>query len=63
MRPVPPDGASTGEVVARAPWTTNGYLKNPDGSEALWRGGYLHTGDIGFSTPTATCASRIDSRT
>ena len=48
MRPLPPDGASTGEVVARAPWTTNGYLKNRDGSEALWRGGYLHTGDIGF---------------
>ena len=48
MRPLPPDGASTGEVVARAPWTTNGYLKNREGSEALWRGGYLHTGDIGF---------------
>ena len=39
---------STGEVVARAPWTTNGYLKNREGSEALWRGGYLHTGDIGY---------------
>ena len=48
MRPLPPDGASTGEVVVRAPWTTNGYLKNRDGSEALWCGGYLHTGDIGF---------------
>ena len=47
MRPLPPDGASTGEIVVRAPWTTNGYLKNRDGSEALWRGGYLHTGDIG----------------
>ena len=47
MRPLPADGASTGEVVLRAPWTTNGYLKNRDGSEALWRGGYLHTGDIG----------------
>ena len=34
--------------MARAPWTTNGYLKNRDGSEALWRGGYLHTGDIGY---------------
>ena len=48
MRPLPPDGASTGEVVLRAPWTTNGYLKNREGSEALWRGGYLHTGDIGY---------------
>ncbi len=48
MRPLPADGASAGEVVARAPWTTNGYLKDREGSEALWRGGYLHTGDIGF---------------
>ena len=48
MRPLPPDGASAGEVVARAPWTTNGYLKNREGSETLWRGGYLHTGDIGY---------------
>ena len=47
MRPLPADGASTGEVVLRAPWTTNGYLKNREGSDALWRGGYLHTGDIG----------------
>ena len=47
MRPLPPDGASTGEVVVRAPWATNGYLKDRDGSDALWRGGYLHTGDIG----------------
>ena len=48
MRPLPNDGASTGEVVLRAPWTTNGYLKNREGSEALWKGGYLHTGDIGY---------------
>ena len=47
MRPLPPDGASTGEVVVRAPWATNGYLKDRGGSDALWRGGYLHTGDIG----------------
>ena len=48
MRPLAQDGASTGEVVVRAPWTTNGYVKNREGSEALWRGGYLHTGDIGY---------------
>ena len=34
-------------MVLRAPWTTSGYVKNREGSEALWRGGYLHTGDIG----------------
>lgn len=47
MRDVPHDGRSAGEVVARAPWLTTGYLHNPDASEALWQGGYLHTSDIG----------------
>jgi len=45
---VPRDGTSTGEVVARAPWLTQSYLKEPERSEELWRDGYLHTGDIGF---------------
>ena len=45
---MPRDGRSTGEVVARAPWLTEGYLKEPARSEDLWRDGYLHTGDIGF---------------
>ena len=52
MGPVPRNETSTGEVVVRAPWTTNGYLKNRDGSENLWKGGYLHTGDIGHIDDT-----------
>jgi fatty-acyl-CoA synthase len=47
MRSCPRDGKSTGEVVVRAPALTQGYFKNPETSEALWTGGYLHTGDIG----------------
>ncbi len=43
----PRDGATMGEVVVRAPWAVQGYLKDEAGTEALWRGGYLHTGDIG----------------
>jgi len=43
---VPWDGSSAGEVVARAPWLTQGYHKDPERSEELWRDGYLHTGDI-----------------
>jgi fatty-acyl-CoA synthase len=38
---------SVGEVVARAPYLTQGYLNNPEASKALWRGGWMHTGDIG----------------
>jgi fatty-acyl-CoA synthase len=47
MNDVPRDGVSTGEVVMRSPWLTEGYLHDPEGSAALWRGGWLHTGDIG----------------
>jgi len=47
MNDVPRDGVSSGEVVMRTPWNTMGYFKNPEGSDELWRGGYLHTGDIG----------------
>lgn len=47
MNDLPHDGKTVGEVVVRAPWLTQGYLKDPQNSEALWRGGYLHTGDIG----------------
>jgi fatty-acyl-CoA synthase len=36
-----------GEVVVRAPWTTPCYVGNPAASEELWRGGYLHTQDVG----------------
>ncbi|MBM9606066.1 fatty acid--CoA ligase [Desulfopila inferna] len=46
--PLPHDGKSTGEVVVRAPWLTQGYLKDPEKSEELWAGNWLHTGDIGF---------------
>jgi fatty-acyl-CoA synthase len=46
MNDVPHDGESQGEIVARAPWLTQGYLKDPQNSEKLWAGGWLHTGDI-----------------
>ncbi len=47
MNDLPHDGKTPGEVVVRAPWLTQGYLKDPKNSEMLWHGGYLHTGDIG----------------
>jgi fatty-acyl-CoA synthase len=40
------DGKTSGELVVRAPWLTQGYLKDPKGSEKLWAGGWLHTGDV-----------------
>jgi len=51
LRPLAHDGKTTGEVVVRAPWLTQGYLDDPERSEELWQGGYLHTGDIGHIDP------------
>jgi fatty-acyl-CoA synthase len=48
---VPHDGHSLGEVVARGPWMTQGYYKEPERGEELWRGGWLHTGDVASITP------------
>jgi fatty-acyl-CoA synthase len=48
MREVPRDGKSTGEIVVRAPWLTQGYLKDQKATDALWRGGALHTGDVAW---------------
>jgi fatty-acyl-CoA synthase len=51
MNRLPRDGQSAGEIVVRAPWLTGGYFGDPDASEQLWAGGYLHTNDIGVITP------------
>lgn len=48
MNDIPGDENATGEVVVRAPWLTQGYTGNARGSDELWQGGYLHTGDIGY---------------
>lgn len=46
MQDVDRDEESVGEIVVRAPWLTQGYLKDKRNSENLWRHGYLHTGDV-----------------
>ncbi|MBR0695492.1 fatty acid--CoA ligase [Bradyrhizobium lablabi] len=51
MKNVVHDGKSAGEIVLRAPWLTQGYFNNPEGSEQLWAGGYLHTSDIAVVDP------------
>lgn len=47
MNSLPRDGVTAGEVIVRAPWLTQGYLHNPQASDQLWEGGWLHTQDIG----------------
>jgi len=46
MNDVPHDGRTVGELVARAPWLTAGYVGDADASAELWADGYLHTRDI-----------------
>ena len=45
-RPVPADGATVGEVVARGPTVTPGYLRNPEADALAFRDGWFHTGDL-----------------
>ncbi len=42
-----PEG-SVGEIVFRGPSVTPGYFQNPEASRQLLKGGWLHTGDLGF---------------
>lgn len=51
---LPHDGKQTGELVLRAPWLTQSYFKNDDAGRELWEGGYMHTADIAYMTPTGT---------
>jgi fatty-acyl-CoA synthase len=46
MNELPHDGKTRGELVLRAPWLTPCYVGNAAASEALWRGGWLHTQDV-----------------
>jgi fatty-acyl-CoA synthase len=46
MVPVPCDGETLGEIMLRGNTVMKGYLKNPAATEAAFRGGWFHTGDL-----------------
>ena len=56
----PADDKSTGEIVLRAPWVSQGYLKDASNSEKLWEGGWMHTQDV--ACQDATGSLRITDR-
>jgi fatty-acyl-CoA synthase len=43
---VPDDDKTPGEIIVRAPYLTQGYLKDHVHSEKLWAGGWMHTNDV-----------------
>ncbi len=51
LAPVPPDGATMGEVFTRGNITMKGYLKNPAATRDSFAGGWFHTGDLGVMHP------------
>jgi fatty-acyl-CoA synthase len=48
---VPLPGRKVGELCVRGPSVMTGYWRDPAASAEVLRGGWLHTGDLGYSTP------------
>ncbi len=51
MQPVPADGQTMGEIMFRGNITMKGYLKNPKATQAAFRGGWFHSGDLAVMQP------------
>ena len=47
MNDVPRDGRTMGEIVMRGNNVMAGYYNDPEGTEQAFRGGWLHSGDLG----------------
>ena len=47
MKPAPRDGETMGEVMFRGNIVMKGYLNNRQATEAAFRGGWFHSGDLG----------------
>jgi fatty-acyl-CoA synthase len=51
MRDVPHDGQTIGEIVARGDGVMEGYWRQPQATETVFRGGWFHTGDLATIDP------------
>ncbi len=48
LNELPPGRENVGEIVIRGHNTMRGYLNNPDATEEAFKGGWLHSGDLGY---------------
>ncbi|MFO1035555.1 MAG: acyl-CoA synthetase [Geminicoccaceae bacterium] len=55
MEPVPRDGTTIGEIMMRGHDVMKGYLKNPSATQAAFKGGWFHTGDLGVMHADGYC--------
>ncbi len=55
---LPDDDEALGELVLRSPWLTPCYVDNEPASEALWRGGWMHTQDVASISPSGSIQIR-----
>jgi fatty-acyl-CoA synthase len=51
LAPVPWDGETQGEIFMRGNIVMKGYLKNPKTTDAAFKGGWFHSGDIAVCHP------------
>ncbi|WP_108660892.1 AMP-binding protein [Acuticoccus kandeliae] len=51
LEPVPADGATMGEVMMRGNVTMKGYLKDEAATDAAFKGGFFHSGDLAVQHP------------
>lgn len=51
LQPVPWDGETMGEIMFRGNIAMKGYLKNPQATDAAFRGGWFHSGDLAVQYP------------
>ncbi len=48
---VPRDGVSIGEIVVRCDYLMSGYYRDPEGTAAVMKAGWFHTGDMAVWQP------------
>ena len=58
VQPLPADGLTMGEVVARGNTIMKGYYRQPEATDEAFAGGWLHTGDVGVMHPDGSIELR-----